>query len=136
GGGLLRSELRPAGPGQGTVRPSEPVPVPAVASPTPGRTPLPQDGDQSTPTAGRASWWCMPVGRALNDSSRPLNAGRATTRRHGRRHEQIGTSDGTVQGCTSTPPDPVPADLAGGGAVAGCAPRPPHPAPPGARGPG
>ena len=35
GRGLLRPELRPAGPGQGTLRPGRPLPVPAVAAPAP-----------------------------------------------------------------------------------------------------
>jgi hypothetical protein len=60
-----------------------------------------------------------PVRRALNDSSRRLNARRSTTSSHpqGTSREYRGTSDGTAHGGTDAPHDPVPADLAGGGAV-------------------
>src|SRR4029453_8623434 len=45
GSGLLRPQLRPAGPGQDTLRPSQPVPVPAVTPPTPLSTPRPATPD-------------------------------------------------------------------------------------------
>jgi hypothetical protein len=61
-----------------------------------------------------------PVRRALNDSSRRLNALRSTraaTTRRARAERYRGTSDGTAHGGTDAPHDPVPADLAGGSAV-------------------
>jgi hypothetical protein len=60
------------------------------------------------------------VRRALNDSSRRLNARRSTraaTTRRARAERYRGTSDGTAHGGTDAPHDPVPADLAGGSAV-------------------